>query len=400
MSDIKNLNGIFFFGVLGLVIYLCYLIFQPFLTYIFIAGAVSVTFYRPYKKLLGMLNGRKNLAAGLTCLGILLMVVVPMITFIGYLSKSSIDAYTSLSGSIVTEVPHGLTEIVGENFQNLDIETFVQEQFGTIVTNFNKWLVGSVTAIVQGATEVVTGLLIVMMTTFFLLRDGKRLFEWVIHLTPLADEYDREIFNKFREVSYSALVSTVVTGVAQGIVAGVAYIIVGVPFLLLTFATIFASFIPFVGASLVWGPIVIYLLLTQMWWQAAFLTAWGVIVVGLVDNLMRPLLMQGKTQVHPMILFFAIFGGIVFFGFWGIIFGPLIISIALTLLHIYEIEYCGALGLADSKTCATRRNEIFAKNMTAAAPAAKSAATRKRGRPKKVAQPMSRKPGRPKKSAK
>jgi predicted PurR-regulated permease PerM len=107
----------------------------------------------------------------------------------------------------------------------------------------------------------------------------------------------------------------------------------------LALATAIASVIPFVGTLLVWAPLVLYYIIIGVWWKAIFMLLWGMIVIGLVDNVMRPWLMKGRTNIHPMILFFGILGGIMTFNFWGIIYGPLIISIGLTLLHIYSLEY-------------------------------------------------------------
>jgi predicted PurR-regulated permease PerM len=99
------------------------------------------------------------------------------------------------------------------------------------------------------------------------------------------------------------------------------------------------ALLPYVGTALVWVPIGIYLLAVGQVWQGIFLLLWGLLVISTIDNLLRPFLMKGKTEVHPIFIFFSILGGIALFGFWGIIFGPLIIAVAVTLLDIYEEEF-------------------------------------------------------------
>ncbi len=101
----------------------------------------------------------------------------------------------------------------------------------------------------------------------------------------------------------------------------------------------FLLLLPYFGATLVWFPIAIYLLATGQVWQGIFLLAWGAGVVATSDNLIRAYIIKGKAQVHPIFVIFSIFGGISLFGFWGVIFGPLIISLAVTVLHIFELEY-------------------------------------------------------------
>lgn len=361
MKPLTRINEIFFLGVLIAVLYFCYLIFEPFLTVIFVAGALSVTLYSPYKKLLKKLKGRKNMAAGLMCLAILVVLIVPLSIFLFFLSKNTLEVYSSISINLNGDVTQDITQWVGSTFNNFDLETAIKQNFGSIAASFNSWVISSLSSFLKGSTQLVMNLLIMLMTVFFLFRDGKSLLERIIRLTPLQDKYDREIFNKFREVSYSAIVSTIVTGIVQGFLAGIAYYIVGVPVLLLGFATVFASFVPFVGTGIVLAGVGLYLLIIGSYWQTVFLVLWGIIVVGASDNLLRPILMRGKMQVHPMILFFSIFGGIVFFGFWGVIFGPLIIAIALTLLHIYEVEYCELLGACEESSNPKTRKRIAKK---------------------------------------
>jgi predicted PurR-regulated permease PerM len=101
----------------------------------------------------------------------------------------------------------------------------------------------------------------------------------------------------------------------------------------------FLSLLPYFGSGLVWFPVSIYLLVTGQIWQGIFLMAWGMALVGTIDNLIRAYLIKGKAQVHPIFVIFSILGGIILFGFWGIVFGPLFISLAVTILHIYEMEY-------------------------------------------------------------
>jgi predicted PurR-regulated permease PerM len=119
----------------------------------------------------------------------------------------------------------------------------------------------------------------------------------------------------------------------------VGFIVVGVPSLLAGILIFIFSFFPYIGTAFVWLPIGIYLIIIGKVWQGIFILLWGALVISLIDNMLRPYLIKGKAQVHPMIIFFSIFGGLALMGIWGIIFGPLIVSLAVTILHIYELEY-------------------------------------------------------------
>ncbi len=344
----KNISEVFFLAILLSSLYFCYLIFKPFLGIIFVAGALSVSLYTPYKKILQLVKS-PTLASTIMSLFVVAVIILPLLLFFFLLSKSSLEAYSTITSNVTSENLNNVLQKILHYF-NLDIQA-LKIQFSSYVADFNKWVVSGIATFVRSTTQFIVKLFIMVLTMFFLFRDGKQLLEKIIHLTPLEDKYDREIFEKFREVSYSALVSSLITGLVQGLVAGIAFAIVGVPYILFGIATVFASFIPFVGVSIVWVPVSIYLLLIGKWPFAIFMFLYGALVISMIDNLLRPLLMKGRTQIHPMLLFFAIFGGIMLFGFWGIIFGPLIISVALTLLHIYEVEYCALLdGCAIKKT--------------------------------------------------
>jgi len=161
----------------------------------------------------------------------------------------------------------------------------------------------------------------------------------IMHLTPLPNKYDREIFKKFRDVSYSVIVSTFITAIVQGSVGAIGFIIVGVPAFFAGVAMALFALVPYIGAAIIWLPTAIYLLVVGQTWQGIFLLVWGFGVVSVIDNLLRPYLIRGRAEVHPLIIFFSILGGIIAFGFWGMIIGPIIVAITFTLLHIYELEY-------------------------------------------------------------
>jgi predicted PurR-regulated permease PerM len=135
------------------------------------------------------------------------------------------------------------------------------------------------------------------------------------------------------------VLGSLVTAIVQGILGGLAYAIIGLPALFLAVATSIAALIPFVGTTLVWGPIMIILAVAGKWGSALFMLLWGTLLIGLSDNIIRTKVIESKSQIHPLLVFFSIFGGIALWGFLGIIFGPLVLAIILTVLHIYELEY-------------------------------------------------------------
>lgn len=344
MKKINYLGEIFFFSCLLGILYLWYKIYKPFLGIVLIAAAIASIFYPLYIKLLKKYRGMKPAAASfLMVMLISVSVITPLVLFLLYLSKQIFEWYAWLETVITEENIRLILATVNETTEKYF--HFTIQEYNIISTissfgaKFNSYIISAATAILTNSTQLISGLLFLLLTLFFMFRDGHKLLIKIMRLTPLYDRYDLEIYKKFTEVSYAALFATFMTALAQGLVGGIAYAILGLPVLFLALATAIASVIPFVGTLLVWSPLVIYFIVIGVWWKAIFMLLWGMIVIGLVDNIMRPWLMKGKTNIHPMILFFGIIGGIVTFGFWGIIYGPLIISIGLTLLHIYSLEY-------------------------------------------------------------
>ena len=148
-----------------------------------------------------------------------------------------------------------------------------------------------------------------------------------------------QIILKIKEIAKSALLGTFVTALAQGIAGGIAFYICGLPGLFWGMVMAFASLIPMVGTALVWVPAAVYLVLSGSPWLSLFLVIWCIIIVGGIDNFLRPLFMQNGSEMNTLLIFFSILGGISSFGLLGLLYGPLLFGLALVLLYIYDIEF-------------------------------------------------------------
>jgi len=323
------------------VVYACYLIFKPFLVEILAAAILVSIFYSPYESLVKLFRGKKRIAALVMCVLLALIIIIPAANFIAYSAQRSVEAYgktvDALGGQDIEGIIRG-GYLERFNVIGLDSATF-KDSIIEVAKKLNNWIVSGATSFIKGTTNFIISLLLIIFTMFFFFVDGKEMVERVMHITPLSNKYDKALFKKFQDVSKSTMISTFVTAIAQGFIGAIGLIIVGVPAFFAGIAMAFFSLLPYLGASIVWFPVSIYLLLTGQIWQGIFLLIWGGAVVSTTDNLIRAYLIKGKAEVHPIFIIFSILGGIALFGFWGIIFGPLIISLAVTVLHIYEMEY-------------------------------------------------------------
>ena len=337
----KNLSKIFLVVLIVLVLFACYFLFKPFLVEILAAAILATIFYKPYLKLVKFFKGKKKTASLVMCILIVLLVVIPLINFFVYAGQKSIVAYTDTVRYLNRVDFDNLAE--SRFFQKLD---YVGINRGTIkgviaemARKSSNVLVDGATSFVKGTTNFIFSMSLIIFGMFFFFVDGEKMLLKLMHLTPLENKYDRAIFKKFKDVSYSTIISTFVVAIVQAVLAAIGFFVIGMSVFLPAVLTAVLSLLPYVGAALVWFPVGIYLLITGQIWQGVFILAWGGIIVSNIDNIIRAYLIKGKANVHPLFILFSIFGGIAMFGFWGIFLGPLIIAITVTIFHLYELEF-------------------------------------------------------------
>lgn len=345
MNNKNLLSKSFLLILLVSLLTACYFVFKSFIVEMIAATILVTMFFPAYAQLVNKLKGRKSIASFLMCFLVVLLVIVPLVNFIIYSAHKSNEAYTETVNFINN---NDIEEVVANSvlnklsFLNLDIEAF--KDFATVlVKNVGIWFYEGASKLVLGTTGFMISMLWIIITMFFFFIDGSKMLEKVMHWTPLPNRYDKAIFAKFKDVSYSIIMSTFVTAIVQGLLGAIAFLIIGLPaFFAGVFMAIF-SLIPYVGTAIVWLPTAIYMLITGRVWEGVFMIIWGTVVIGLSDNVIKAYLIKDKAQVHPIFVIFSILGGISLFGFWGLVFGPLIISLTVTILHIYEMEYAEVL---------------------------------------------------------
>lgn len=352
MKDIKNIPGYFLLIILAVSLYFGYIIFRPYLSVIIMAAIFALLFFPIYKWIRSKTKGRDGIAAFLTVMIFVLIILIPLGNFVALLVKESIETYPILeaqfsNGQVNVALDQALSTIqwaqdtylpfLDENSVN------IKSMLLDLGSAFTTFIIRNANVLVVGTTNFFVSLFFMLITMYYLFKDGEYFVERLMHLTPLSDKYDRKLFDKFRDVSKSTILSSLVTAIIQGILGAIAYFFVGVPVLFLGVATGIASLIPIVGTALVWVPVVIVLAVSGHWFSAGFLLLWGVVIIAMSDNLIRTKMIESKSKIHPLLVFFSIFGGLKLWGVLGIIFGPLVLAILLTVIHIYELEYTNVL---------------------------------------------------------
>jgi predicted PurR-regulated permease PerM len=215
----------------------------------------------------------------------------------------------------------------------------VREIVASNAQKVSLWMVSFGAAVLGNLARFTVDALITFLVLFFFFRDGKDWARRTGKLMPLSDAQVAHLYQNISDTIVANVYGILTVGVAQGLLTGIAMRIVGMPSsILLGLGAGFGSIIPVVGSAIVWAPVGVYLLVTASVWKGVFLLLWGTIVISSVDNLLRPLVVGGRVELHPMVLLFFILGGVEAFGFLGLFLGPVVASVLVAVFAMLREE--------------------------------------------------------------
>jgi predicted PurR-regulated permease PerM len=291
------------------------------------------------------LGKRPHLASGILVAGLALLLVGPLVGLAAFLLDEAQQALKFILnalrsdgvGPLLEKLPDSLEKLARAGLARLgDVDTALQKQ----LTGQGGKAVAAIWATLSATGAAIFGATMMLIALFFLLAEGAALVSWLEGTLPLRPGQTRELLAEFKKVSYSVIVSSIITSAIQAAAALIGFFIGRVPqpvfFAAITFV---AAFIPAIGAAGVCLFAAGILFVTGHTYAALFLSLWGVVVVGLVDNLVKPLLIKGGMEMHSAVVFFALLGGLAAFGSIGLLVGPLVVALFLTLLKIYRRDF-------------------------------------------------------------
>jgi predicted PurR-regulated permease PerM len=349
MRQQRNAARLVLLAAALIVLYFIFRIFQPFLVATALALVLTSLSFPVFEQVCLKLKGRRGLAALITCLALTLLIVLPFAILIILLGQQVSQVYKQVQQILQNDGVQGFTSL--ETFPWLQrprawvnsvvdlSEVDLLGNLAGLLQQASMFLLSHSTAILTGVFNLVFNFLIMIVTMFFLFRDGHRLKDELGSLSPVSKRYTALLSSTFREVAHATVIGSLVTAAAQGTAAGIIFWILGVPNSLF-WGTIsaFFSLIPVVGATIIWIPWALYFLLTGSIATGVLMIVLQSLIVGSLDNVLRPLLIEGRVRMHTLIVFFSIMGGIAYFGVLGMVFGPIIVALGLTLLEVYKIE--------------------------------------------------------------
>lgn len=348
MSSEQTSNRVFTALIIVSLLLVGVIIF-PFAEALFLACVVAAVLSPLQERMARRFRGRRALAAGLLTFLVVVALLVPVSGFAAYLAAEFAQWLQFVTQTFQSEGVTGLIDTLPEPLRGLaeraaaafpalqeQSQQRLQQQIGAQGTKAAAAVGGVVAATGSAIVQVV----MMLIALFFLLLDGRGLVRWLERISPLKRGETTEILVEFRNVSVAVVVSSLATAGVQALAALAGYLIAGVPQpVIFTVITFILAFIPTVGAGGVVFAAALLQFMTGHPWAALFLVIWGSLVVGLVDNALKPFLIKRGMELHGAVVFFALLGGLAVFGAIGLIAGPLIVAFFLTLLRIHDRDF-------------------------------------------------------------
>ena len=318
----------------------------PFLVTILLAALFSGVAYPGYRRLTRACGGREKVAAGLTLLLLLLLVIVPLMAVLGAVANEA----QNLNQTMLPRVQQIINE-PGELDRWLGrvpgYASYVAPHRAEIITKAGE-MVGAAGAVVLDLMSAMTRatvlfifqFVVLLYTMFFFLTDGPQMVKTILTYLPLADSDKDRLLGRFVSVTRATLKGTILIGIAQGTLGGLAFAVAGIDGALFWGTMmIVLSIIPGIGSALVWVPAAIFLVATGAWVKGIGLALFCGLVVGSIDNLLRPILVGRDTQMHELMIFFSTLGGLLAFGAMGFILGPILAVLFMTIWELFGAAF-------------------------------------------------------------
>jgi len=317
------------------VLLLCALILRPFFSAIVGAIVLAVVTQRPYDWLASKIKNR-SLCAAIALVLIILAVIIPMFFLAQKLSAQALATIHAFRNGAHQEKISGF--IANRPALASRIEDFANSiDLNNLTRSIAAYLGGNLAGFLGNSIRIITQLVVMLFLLFFLLRDRALALSSLRSVLPLHEVESTELLDRVGNTILATALGRLTIAAVQGVLGGLAFWVLGVPGVILWAFTLTAfAMIPAFGSFLVWGPVAIYLGLTGHWGKAALLALWGAVIVSTIDNILYPILVGSHLRAHTATILLSILGGIAVFGPIGIVLGPVLFTLAATLLDIWH----------------------------------------------------------------
>ena len=336
--------------VVALITILFLAMIRQFIMPLILAGIFSALSYPIYSKFEKWFKGRRSPASAVTVIIILCVIIVPLsglLTIvaaqavkIGTIAKPWIEQQISEPGTITGLLQQHLPfyETIAKPFEQYHDQ--IISKAGELIGSLSSFIIDKFKAATIGTANMIISVFIMLYCMFFFLIEGDKILKKILYYLPLEDHDERRLLDKFTSITRATLKGTLIIGILQGGLAGLAFAVLGIHSAVF-WGTLMAvlSVIPSVGSAIIWFPTVIYLLVAGHIAKGIILFVFCAFVVGSMDNLLRPKLVGKDTEMHELMILFGTLGGIIMFGMVGMIIGPVVAGLFVTVWEIYGMEF-------------------------------------------------------------
>jgi predicted PurR-regulated permease PerM len=335
----------YLFALITLILlfgFLSYEIIKPFLSPITWAIVLSIIFYPLYISAVKLLKWKT--VASLITLSIILLMILGPFSYLAYLFVTEVK---SLAGTMETEQFESLNNLLQHPTVRtiidkvLSVSNLTEEQLNETISNsiagFGKELVNRITKSMANILTISLDFIFMSFSIFFFLRDGPEFLKKVLNYIPFSEEQKNRLVRLVRDIIISTIYGGIVVSIAQGTMAGIAFFLLGISTpVVWGLATSIASFVPLLGAAGIWVPMTIYLFIGNEISKGIILAIVGIFGISLIDNILKPIIIGGRTKMPILVIFFSILGGIKWFGLIGLVIGPLVLALFVSLIEIFR----------------------------------------------------------------
>ena len=332
---------------MGLVC-LAFALFSPFLLALLWAAVLAVVCYDAYAWLARLLRGHRRTAAAIMTLLVLLLIIGPFAALLLFVVEDVVDLAEdlkpeSIKPRVAAVMDQPLVKKALGTIRDFVGREVSKEEVGDFAKKLAMPAVDALSNVVQFLFRLLAGIFFVTLSIFFFFRDGPAAARAIRELIPMSEADRDAILGDIQGAINAAVRGGLVTALAQGVLGFIILFILGIEKpVLLACAMALASLIPLVGTAVVWGPIAMWLAIDGEIMKALILVGYGVLVIGMADNFLRPMLVGRHMEAHPLLLFFGTLGGIALFGFAGIVLGPVVVALLNVTVRLFRREFAVA----------------------------------------------------------
>ena len=336
----KQIRWWLLLSVTVVALYLCWLMVKPFAGVLAWAAVLVIVFYPVHQRLVRKTK-RPALSALISCVLVILTILIPVVLVTVAVLREFSGAMQSVQSNLAVFLDPN-SPLTGRPLRWLsrfvDVEQLrSQEQLLEWLKGMGGSIAGQTLGFLGGAIGIIVQIVFVVFTMYYLFRDGDRIFGVIRDALPLDRKQSEAILERTRDVVGASVYGLFSIAIIQGVLGGLAFWVLGLPSAIVwCVVMIFLSLIPMLGAFIVWVPAAIYLFATGHYGKGVFLVLWGSLVIGMIDNFLRPKLVGGRTKLHELLIFFAVLGGLQVFGVLGIVLGPVVLAITLALVDVFR----------------------------------------------------------------